>query len=391
MWWPSESSACPAHEGEKKMTWILDEQRRMLRDSAQTFLAERAPVAHLRKLRDSADAKGYSPELWSAFAEQGYSAVLVPEVHGGLGLGVAEAGLIAEQIGHTIAPTPFLSTAVLAAWLLKTAGSESQQKTWLPRIAAAETVVALAVDERSKHRPNAIDTKAVREGGQWKIDGQKLLVLDGHVAQALIVAARIDSALALLLVPAGTPGLKVERTVMVDAHNAARVTLEGVKVDDDALIGTPQQGAALLEQVLDVGRVVASAELLGLSDEVFDRTVQYLKERKQFDKVIGEFQALQHRAAELFCDLELTRAIVRQALKAVDDGAKNTPLVAAQAKARACLTANRAVQEAVQMHGGIGVTDELDLGLFMKRARVLQELFGDAAAQMDRAAVMAGY
>lgn len=373
------------------MTWILNEERRMLRDSAQTFLAERAPLAHLRKLRDSADPKGYAPELWAAFAEQGYSAMLVPEAHGGLGLGIAEAGLIAEQIGHTIAPTPFFSTAVLAAWLLKAAGSAAQQQAWLPRIAAAETVLALAVDERSRHRATAIDTKAVREGGQWRIDGKKLLVLDGHVAQALIVAARTDKGVALLLVAAGTAGLRVERTVMVDAHNAARVTLENVRVGDDALIGTPETGAALLEQVLDVGRAVASAELLGLADEVFERTVDYLKERKQFDRAIGEFQALQHRAAELFCDLELTRAIVRQALQAIDEGADNAPLLTAQAKARACLTANRAVQEGVQMHGGIGMTDELDIGLFMKRARVLQELFGDAAAQMDRVASLSGY
>jgi alkylation response protein AidB-like acyl-CoA dehydrogenase len=169
------------------------------------------------------------------------------------------------------------------------------------------------------------------------------------------------------------------------------VTLEGVRVGAQALIGTLDNGAALLDQVLDVGRAVASAELLGLADEVFDRTVAYLKERKQFDRVIGEFQALQHRAAELFCDLELTRAIVREALQALDAGLPDAPLRVAQAKARACLTANRAVQEGVQMHGGIGMTDELDMGLFMKRARVLQELFGDAAVQMDRAATLSGY
>ena len=373
------------------MTWILNEERRMLRDSAQTFLAERAPVSHLRQLRDSADAKGYSPALWSAFAEQGYSAMLVPEDHGGLGLGVVEAGLIAEQIGHTLAPTPFFSTAVLAAWLLTKAGSAAQRAAWLARIAEADTIMALAVDERSRHRSTAIQATAVREGDGWKIDGQKLLVIDGHVAQALIVAARTDAGVALLLVPAGTPGLTVERTVMADAHNAARVTLQGVQVGADAVIGKPETGAALLEQVLDVGRAVASAELLGLADEVFDRTVQYLKERKQFDRLIGEFQALQHRAAELFCDLELTRSIVRQALAAIDAGAKNAPLLVAQAKARACLTANRAVQEGVQMHGGIGMTDELDMGLFMKRARVLQELFGDAMVQMDRVATLTGY
>ncbi|HWI80816.1 acyl-CoA dehydrogenase family protein [Ramlibacter sp.] len=373
------------------MTWTLDQERRMLRDSAQSFLTERAPVAHLRQLRDSADARGYSPELWTAFAAQGYSATLVPEDHGGLGLGLAEAGLIAEQIGHTLAPTPFLSTAVLAAWLLRRAGSAAQQAAWLARIAEADTVMALAVDERSRHRASAIETTAVRDGADWKIDGRKLLVVDGHVAQAFIVAARTAGGMALLLVPAGAPGLTVERTVLVDAHNAARLAFDGVRVDAQALVGGVDTGAALLAQVLDVGRAVVSAELLGIADEVFDRTVRYLKERRQFDRPIGEFQALQHRAAALFCDLELTRALVRQALQAIDQGASNAPLLVAQAKARAGLSADRAVQEGVQMHGGIGMTDELDIGLFMKRARVLQELFGDAAVQMDRAAALAGY
>jgi len=373
------------------MTWILNEERRMLRDSAQSFLADRAPVSHLRKLRDGADPRGYAPALWAAFAEQGYSAILVPEDHGGLGLGIAEAGLIAEQIGHTLAPTPFFSTAVLAAWLLRTAGSRAQQAAWLARIALADAIIALAVDERSRHRSSAIATTAVRQGDEWKIDGRKLLVVDGHVAQAFIVAARTEGGVALLLVPAGSRGVTVERTIMVDAHNAARVTFEGVAVPADAVIGSVERGAALLEQVLDVGRAVASAELLGIADEVFERTTQYLKDRKQFERPIGEFQALQHRAAELFCDLELTRAIVRQALQAIDGGAKTTPLLVAQAKARACITANRAVQEGVQMHGGIGMTDELDIGLFMKRARVLQELFGDAMVQMDRVATLSGY
>ena len=373
------------------MTWVLDEQRRMLRDSAQTFLSERAPVSHLRALRDANDAAGHSPALWRGFGEQGYSATLVPEALGGLGLGVTEAALIAEQIGHTLAPTPFFSTAVVAAWLLKTAGTPGQQMAWLPRIAAADVVMALAVDEQSRHRPQMLATTAAREGGGWRIDGQKLFVVDGHVADAMIVAARADGGSALLLVPANAPGLQVERTVMVDAHNAARVRLDGVRVRSDALLGSVDTGASLLEGVLDVGRAVGAAEMLGLADEVFERTVGYLKERKQFDRPIGEFQALQHRCAELFCDLELTRAIVRQAVKAIDDAAADAPLRVAQAKARACITANRAVQEAVQMHGGIGMTDELEIGLFMKRARVLQDLFGDAAFQMDRAALLSGF
>jgi acyl-CoA dehydrogenase len=373
------------------MTWTLNEERRMLRDSAQSFLSERAPVAHLRALRDRADTDGYSPELWRAMVEQGYSATLVPEANGGLGLGVVEAGLIGEQIGHTLAPTPFLSTAVLAAWLLTTAGSSAQQAAWLPRIAGGDAILALAVDEQPRHRPERIETTAVREGTRWRIDGSKLFVVDGHVAAALIVAARAPEGVVLLLVPRGSAGLTVERTVMVDAHNAARVRLDAVRVPAEALIGMPEQGAVALAGALDVGRVVAAAELLGLADEVFERTVDYLKQRRQFDRIIGEFQALQHRAAELFCDLELTRAIVRQALQAVDEGAADSPLRVAQAKARACLSANRAVQEGVQMHGGIGMTDELDIGLFMKRARVLQALFGDASFQMDRAALLNGY
>jgi len=216
-------------------------------------------------------------------------------------------------------------------------------------------------------------------------------VLDGHVADALIVAARADGGTALLLVPRGAPGMRVERTVMVDAHNAARVRFDGVRVGSDAQIGAIETGARLLEGALDMGRVVAAAELLGLADEVFERTVEYLKERRQFDRPIGEFQALQHRCAGLFCDLELLRALLRQALQAMDESAAEAPLRVAQAKARACLTANLAVQEAVQMHGGIGMTDELEIGLFMKRARVLQELFGDASFQMDRAALLSGY
>lgn len=371
--------------------WILNDERRMLRDSARDFLAAQAPVSHLRQLRDNDDPRGYEPALWQAFGTQGYSATLVPEAHGGIGLGVTEAGLIAEELGHTLAPTPFFSTAVLAAWLLREAGSDAQQADWLPRIAAAETVLALAVDEHAIHRPDRIDTTAKRDGEGWRLNGRKQAVVDGHVADALLVAARCEEGIAWLMVPRNAAGVAVERTVMVDSRNAARITFENVQLGADALVGTVADGAALLDRVLDVGRVVVAAELLGIADEVFTRTLAYLKERRQFGKFIGEFQALQHRAAQLWCDLELTRAIVRQALEDMDSGAPGAALRVAQAKARAALTAERAVAEGVQMHGGIGVTDELDIGLFLKRARVLQALFGDAHTQLDRVATLNGY
>jgi len=374
------------------MALVLNEEQRLLRESVQSFLEGSAPVAHLRKLRDTRDATGFSRELWRDFASQGYSAALVPEAYGGLGLGVVEAGLISERLGHTLTPSPFLSTAVLSAWALARAGSAAQQQRLLPAIAAAETVVTLAVDEHSKHRPAAIASRARREGSGFVLDGEKLLVLDGHVADTLIVVARAGGeALTLFLVDARASGVSIERTVMVDSHNAARVRLRGVPVEAAAVLGAVDGGAALLEPLLDVGRVVVAAQLLGVADAVFERTVAYLKERRQFGHPIGEFQALQHRAAELYCDLELTRAIVLKALQAVQADPAQARLIASQAKARACATANRAVQEGVQMHGGIGMTDEIDIGLYLKRARVLQEFLGDAGFHAERVATLGGY
>jgi len=374
------------------MALVLNEEQSMLRDSVSAFLSERAPVAHLRTLRDSRDAVGFERKLWSQFAEQGYSAILVPEAHGGLGLGAVEAGIIGEALGRTLTPSPFLSTAVLAARTLARAGSKAQQAELLPKIAAAETVIALAIDEASKHRPTAIAAKATREGSGFRLDGAKTFVLDGHVAEHFIVAARTSElGLTLLLVDPRAAGVHIERTLMVDAHNAARLRFDGVRIAADAVIGEVDAGGAVLAEVLDLGRVVVAAQLLGLADTVFGITLGYLKERRQFDRAIGEFQALQHRAAELYIDIELTRALVLGALQAVDEVPAKAALIVAQAKAHACTTADRAVREGVQMHGGIGMTDEFDIGLYMKRARTLQELLGDAGFHADRVAAMGGY
>ena len=374
------------------MALVLNEEQGMLRDSVNAFVAERAPLAHLRKLRDSRDAVGFDRELWRQFAEQGYSATLVPEAHGGLGLGAVEAGIIGEALGRTLAPSPFLSTAVLAARTLARCGSPAQQERLLPAIAAAETVIALALDETSKHNPAAIATKTVRDGGGFRLDGVKTFVLDGHVADQLIVVARTsERGLTLFLVDPRAAGVHVERTLMADAHNAARLRLEGVRVEAAAVLGVVDGAGAVLEEVLDLGRAVVAAQLLGAADAVFALTLAYLKERKQFDRCIGEFQALQHRAAELYIDIELTRAMVLAALQAIDRDPATAGLAVAQAKAHACASANRAVQEGVQMHGGMGMTDEFDIGLYMKRVRTLQELLGDAGFHAERVATLNGY
>lgn len=374
------------------MALVLTDEQGMLRDSVNAFLSERAPVTHLRKLRDSRDAVGFDRRLWRQFAEQGYSAALVPEAHGGLGLGVVEAGIIGEALGRTLAPSPFLSTAVLAACALARCGSQAQRERLLPAIAAAEVVIALAIDESSKHSPAAIATRAERDGSGFRLDGAKTFVVDGHVADHLIVAARTsERGLTLFLVDPGAAGVHIERTLMADAHNAARLRFDAVRVEAQAVLGSVDGAGAVLDEVLDLGRAVVAAQLLGVADAVFDLTLAYLKERKQFDRYIGEFQALQHRAAELYIDIELTRAAVLAALQAMDQDPLEAALAVAQAKAHACSSANRAVQEGVQLHGGMGMTDEFDIGLYMKRARTLQELLGDAGFHAERVATMNGY
>jgi alkylation response protein AidB-like acyl-CoA dehydrogenase len=254
----------------------------------------------------------------------GFTGLLVPENFGGSGLGYVEAGVVMEEIGRTLMPSPFLSTAVLAASALSRDGSEAQKSAHLPKIADGSLVAALAVDEGTKHRPLNINLQAVRSGNGFKLNGAKALVVDGHTADLLIVAARTGGAagerngLTLFLVDPKTKGVAVERTVMVDAHNAARIEFSNVEVNADQVLGEVDQGGALLDGILNIGRGAVASELVGLSEEVFGRTVTYLKERKQFGKLIGEFQALQHRAAQLYIDIEITRAAVLKALQALD-------------------------------------------------------------------------
>ena len=371
------------------MTLLPTEEQSMLRDSARAFLAENAPVAQLRQLRDSRDPAGFAGNTWSAFADLGYAGVAIAEAHGGAGLGAVEIGVLMEQIGRHLSALPFLASGVVAARLLKLAGNAAQQAAWLPRIASGEAVATLALDEGPKHRPEAIALRAERRGDGWLLTGTKRFVPDGHVASLLLVAARSADGVALFAVPRDTAGVQVERTVMADAHNAARIVLQDVLLPDDARLTAG--GEAALQQALDFGRAAAAAELLGIADEVLERTLDYLKQRKQFGRPIGEFQALQHRAAMLYVDIELARAALARALHTLDAKPDDAAEAVAIAKAKCGSTATLAVQEGVQMHGGMGMTDQLDFGLFMKRARVLQELYGDSGCHIDRLARMRGY
>ena len=278
---------------------------------------------------------------------------------------------------------------MVAARLLQLVGSAAQHAESLPRIASGEAIATLAAHEGIQHKPESIALRAERRGEAWQLSGSKTFVPDAHVASLLLVAARSDDGVALFAVPRDTLGVQVERTVMADAHNAARVVLLDVPLPDEARL--PAGNEATLQQALDAGRAAAAAELLGIADEVFERTLDYLKQRKQFGKLIGEFQALQHRAAMLYVDIELARAALAKALHVLDTAPEQAAEAVAVAKAKCGTAATLAVQEGVQMHGGMGMTDQLDFGLFMKRGRVLQELYGDAGYHMDRLARLRGY
>ncbi|QIG80542.1 acyl-CoA dehydrogenase family protein [Stakelama tenebrarum] len=365
------------------MPLFLDDEQTMLRDTARDYVSEQMPVAHMRKLRDDANPDGFSREHWKSFAEMGFTGILIPESHGGLGLGQVEAGVVLEEIGRNLAPSPFLTTAVAAVEALK---GSAQAERWFPGILAGETVAALALDEKAKH-DGKVAMEAKRSGNGFVLSGAKQFVTHGHVADLMLVAAQLEGEATLFAVPADTAGVTATPERLTDASLASRVTFEDVRLDGDAAIG----GDAYA-RMLDAARIGASAEMLGVGGGAMDMTMGYLKDRKQFGVAIGSFQALQHRAAHLYSELEVARAAVLKAQQDIDTGrAENPAMLAAVAKAMTGLATTLSVQEAIQMHGGIGMTDEHDIGFYMKRARVLAEMFGDTNFHADAVAKMAGF
>lgn len=368
------------------MPLYLDEQQEMLRDTAKDFLAGEAPPSHMRALRDADDPTGFSRALWKQFAEMGLTGILIPEGEGGLGLGHVEAGVVLEEIGRNLSPSPFLSTAVAAVEALR--GSAAGAR-WYPGIVAGETVAALAIDERAKH-DGRIAMQAERAGNGFRLTGAKQFVTHGHVADLLLVAARSAEGTTLFAVPCDSSGLSATPLRLADASIAARLDFDGVEVDADAVIGDVGQGDVPLARALAAGRIGASSELLGVGGGAMDMTVGYLKERKQFGALIGSFQALQHRAAHLYGEMEVARAATLKAQQLLDAGADAVDAVSV-AKAMTGIATTLAVQEGVQMHGGIGMTDEFDIGFYMKRARVLVEMFGDTSFHANQLALAEGY
>ncbi|WP_294337914.1 acyl-CoA dehydrogenase family protein [uncultured Sphingomonas sp.] len=375
------------------MPLYLNDEQTMLRDTAKDFVADAAPVSHLRALRDANDAAGFSRDLWKQFAEMGFTGVLIPEADGGLGLGHVEAGVVLEEIGRNLSPSPFLTTAIAAVEALTGTAHAGQH---FPGILTGETVAALAIDEGPKHRAT-VAMRAERAGNGFRLTGRKQFVTHGHVADLLIVAARTagsaeeDDGITLFAVPRDAARLNVTPERLADSSIAARMEFDGVEVDADAVIGEVDGGAANLRRALAAGRTGAAAEMIGVGGGAMDMTVGYLKERKQFGLTIGSFQALQHRAAHLYSEMEVARAATLKAQQLLDAGDERAANAVSVAKAMTGLATTLAVQEGIQMHGGIGMTDEYDIGFYMKRARVLAEMFGDTNFHADALATAAGY
>jgi alkylation response protein AidB-like acyl-CoA dehydrogenase len=379
------------------MALVINEEQQMLKESAQGFLTEFGPIAELRKQRDSGSEKGYGDNLWRQMVDMGWAAILVPEAYGGLEFGHVGMGQIVEQTGRTLTASPLFSTAILGVTAINLSANEEQKTELLGAIAGGELTTALAVDEKIHHAPSQISTTATASGQGYILNGSKRFVGDGSTADRLIVAARSagdagdKEGISLFIVDRTATGVEIERTEMVDCRSYANINFNNVEVSATALLGEEGKGFSALSATLDVGNAYLATEMLGIAQQTFDTTLQYLKERKQFGVLIGSFQALQHRAAHWWSEIELCKSVVLKALQSLDKGDTKSPLVVSIAKAKLCEVAELATNEAIQMHGGIGMTDEYDIGFYIKRARPAAMLFGDYSYHGDRFALLSGY
>jgi alkylation response protein AidB-like acyl-CoA dehydrogenase len=376
---------------------VLTEEQSMLRDAAREWVREKAPVAAFRKVRDTSAPLGYDPAAFAEMVEMGWAGVVIPEAYGGSEFGYLSLGLVLEEMGKTLTASPILASALAAASALAMGGSDAQKAEWLPKIASGEAVATLAVDEGPRHDPLHTALKAEKTAAGYTLTGAKTHVLEGMAADLYILAARTSSkpgeamGITLFLVPSDAKGLGREKRALADARGYAALTLDGVELGAEAVLGEVDGGYALLEKTLDRARAGLAAEMLGMSVQAFETTLDYLKTRVQFGQTIGSFQALQHRAAKMFSELELTRSCVEAALTAIDNDAPDTAQAVALAKAHSGDTLHLISREMVQMHGGIGMTDAHDAGLYMKRARALEATYGSTAWHRDRWGRLAGY
>jgi hypothetical protein len=376
---------------------VLNEEQSMLRDAAKSWTQEKSPVTAFRKMRDSGVEIGYDAKAWNEMAEMGWAGVIIPEEYGGSAFGYLSIGLILEELGRNLTASPLIASGVGAASALVLGGSDAQKSEWLPKIADGSVVGALAVDEGAHHAPEKVALAATKSGTGYSLSGAKSFVIEGLAANLLVVSARTSGTpgdkdgITLFLVPADAKGVSRKRLALADSRGAANITFDKVEVGADAVLGAVDKGWDVLEKTLDRVRAALAAEMLGAANQAFETTLDYLKVRVQFGQVIGSFQALQHRAAKMFTDLELARSAVEAALQAIDADSPDVPELVSLSKAKMGDVFHLVSNEMVQMHGGIGMTDAHDAGFYLKRARAAEAAFGSQSYHRDRYARINGY
>lgn len=373
------------------MALIINDEEKMLKDSASEFLSINAPVEQFRSLRDN-NYQAYDQDVWQEITAMGWTALTFPEEYNGLAFGYVGMGQVLEEMGRKLTKSPLFSSIVLCGTALVESTNQSLKEKWIPELMDSTKRLAFAQDEKSYFDPTNIETTAVKTEKGFKINGTKQMIIDGATADAFIVVAKTeDSETGFFLVDVNADGLEIKTDILLDAGRYASIDLNDVMVKSSDHLTTADQESEVLKKINNTAAICLSAEMLGLVKEAFDLTIAYLQERQQFGKRIGSYQALQHRAAKMFCEIELCKSIVIKALQGIDNNAKNLDELASLAKAKLGVTIKEVTNEAMQMHGGIGVTDDVNIGFYFKRARVLQRLFGDYNYHLDRYARLNGY
>ena len=379
------------------MKLILTEEEQFLKDTAKNFAEERSPITHFRSLRDMSDPILWDKNIWNEMSKLGWPGIMIPEEFGGSNFGLSGICVVLQECAKTLTPSPLFASGVLGAYAINNYGTKEQKEKYLPLIASGELTTSIAVDESSHHNPYDTLLIAKKSSDEYILSGKKNFVIDGTSSDLLIVLARTSgkkgdlTGLTLFLVDPTNEGIDRIKLEMADSRNYANIIFDNVKISSKNILGDIEAGGEAIDDVLDMGRIAMSAEMLGNSEAAFETTLDYLKQRKQFGVLIGSFQALQHRAAEMFCEIELTKSSVIAAMRAADERSNDIQRLSSLAKTIAGETLHLVSNEAIQMHGGIGVTDEYDIGFFLKRARVAEQIFGSAKFHTERYANLSGF
>ena len=379
------------------MKLILTEEEQFLKDTAKSFAEERSPITHFRSLRDMSDTMLWDKNIWNEMSKLGWPGIMIPEEFGGSNFGLSGICVVLQECAKTLTPSPLFASGVLGAYAINNYGTKEQKEKYLPLIANGELTTSVAVDESSHHNPYDTVLIAKKSSDEYILSGKKNFVIDGTSSDLLIVLARTSgkkgdlTGLTLFLVDPTNEGIDRIKLEMADSRNYANIIFDNVKISSKNILGDIEAGGEAIDDVLDIGRIAMSAEMLGNSEAAFETTLDYLKQRKQFGVLIGSFQALQHRAAEMFCEIELTKSSVIAAMRAADERSNDVQRLSSLAKTVAGETLHLVSNEAIQMHGGIGVTDEYDIGFFLKRARVAEQIFGSAKFHTERYANLSGF